>query len=66
MFGRWKKSNEQRRVAAEQRALDQRRAAPSLGFRFARPADFVEEEGTAAAGPGGSPEDPLDAQQRAF
>jgi hypothetical protein len=63
MFGRRKKRDEQQRAAKEQHALDPRLAAPSFGFRFARPADFVEDEGTAVAGPGGSPEDPLDAQQ---
>jgi hypothetical protein len=66
MFGRWKKSYQQRRAAADQRVLDQRRAVTTLGFRFARPSDFVEDAGTAVAGPGGSPEDPVDAQQRAF
>ncbi len=50
-------------MAAEQRGLDQRRAVTSLGFRFARPADFVEDAGTEVAGPGGSPEDPLDTQR---
>jgi hypothetical protein len=63
MFGRRKKSDKQQRAAKEQHAHDPRLAAPILGYRFAR-VEIVENEGTSAAGPGGSPEDPLDAQQR--
>jgi len=64
MFGRRKKRDEQQRAATEQRAPDPRLAVPSLGYRFARPVEIVEDEGTVVAGPGGSPEDPLDGEQR--
>ena len=63
MFGRRKKRDEQQGASAEQPALDSRLDVPSIGYRFARPADIVEAEGTAVADPGGSPEDPLDAQR---
>jgi hypothetical protein len=66
MFGRRKKRDERQRAATEKRGIDPRLAVPSIGYRLARPADIVEAEGTAVAGPGGSPEDPLDAQRRAF
>jgi hypothetical protein len=65
MFGRRKKRDDQQRAATEQRAHDPRLDVPSIGYRFARPADIVEAEGTVVAGPGGSPEDPLDARRRA-
>jgi hypothetical protein len=65
MFRRRKKRDEQQGAATEQRAHDPRLDVPSIGYRFARPADIVEAaEGTTVAGPGGSPEDPLDAQRR--
>jgi hypothetical protein len=64
MFGRRKRRDERQGAATEQRAHDPRLDVPSIGYRFARPADIVEDEGTAVAGPGGSPEDPLDAQRR--
>jgi hypothetical protein len=64
MFGRWRKRDQQQRAAKEHHALDPRLAVPSLGYRFARPVEIVEDERTVVAGPGGSPEDLLDAQRR--
>jgi hypothetical protein len=71
MFGRWRKRGEKHRADKQQgdvhaldRAGDPRGGVQSTGYRFARPEDVVEEEGTAMAGPGGSPEDPLDTDER--
>lgn len=67
MFGRWRKRGERHRAAKQQgdvRAGDPRGGGQSPGYRFARPEHIVEEEGTAMAGPGGSPDDPLDTEER--
>lgn len=71
MFGRWMKGGEKHRAAKQQgdvhaldRAGDPRGGEQSPDYRFARPEDIVEEDGTAMAGPGGSPEDPLDTEAR--
>ena len=70
MFGRWMKRGEKHRAAKQQgdvhaldRARDPRGGEQSPDYRFARPDDIVEEDGT-MAGPGGSPEDPLDSEAR--
>jgi hypothetical protein len=71
MFGRWLKRGEKHRAAKQQgdvhaldRAGDPRGGVQSPGYRFARPEDIVEEDGTAMSGPGGAPEDPLDTEER--
>jgi hypothetical protein len=71
MFGRWMKRGEKHRAAKQRgdvhaldRAGDPRGGEQSPEYRFARPEDIVEEDGTAMAGPGGSPEDPLDTEAR--
>ena len=71
MFGRWMKRGEKHRAAKQQgdvhaldRAGDPRGGEQSPEYRFARPEDIVEEDGTVMAGPGGSPEDPLDVEER--
>ena len=66
MFGRRKKRGEQQRAATEKRGRDPRLDVPGIGYRFARPVEIAEDESTPVAGPGGSPEDPLDAQRRAL
>lgn len=71
MFGRWRKRGERHRAAKQQgdvhaldRLGDPRGGVQSTEYRLARPEDVVEEDGTAMSGPGGSPEDPLDAEER--
>jgi hypothetical protein len=71
MFGRWRRRGEKHRADKQQgdvhaldRAGDPRGGVQSPGYRFARPEDIVEEEGTAMGGPGGAPEDPLDTEER--
>jgi hypothetical protein len=71
MFSRWRKRGEKHRADKQQgdvhaldRVGDPRGGVQSPGYRFARPEDIVEEEGTAMGGPGGSPEDPLDTEER--
>jgi hypothetical protein len=61
MFGRWKKGVEKHR--ADDRHGDVQ-ALDRIAYRFARPEDVVEEDGTATSGPGGAPEDPLDVEER--
>jgi hypothetical protein len=62
VFGRWRKRD--KNMHALDREGDPRGGEQSPGYRFARPEDVVEEDGTAMSGPGGAPEDPLDAEER--
>jgi hypothetical protein len=71
MFGRWRKRGEEHRADKQQgdvhaldREGDPRGGVQSPEYRFARPEDIVEADGTAMGGPGGAPEDPLDVEER--
>ena len=71
MFGRWRKRGEKHRadkqhgdVHALDRVGDPRGGEQAPAYRFARPETLIEAEGTAMSGPGGAPEDPLDAEER--
>jgi hypothetical protein len=71
VFGRWRKRGEKHRADKQQgdvdaldREGDPRGGEQAPAYRFARPEALVEAEGTAMSGPGGAPEDPLDAEER--
>jgi len=71
MLGWWRRRGEKHSANKQQgdvHALDTehdpRGGVQDPAYRFARPEDLVESEGTAMSGPGGAPEDPLDADER--
>ena len=71
MLGWWRRRGEKHSANKQQgdvhaldRAGEPRGGVQDPGYRFARPEDVVEGDGTAMSGPGGAPEEELDAEER--
>jgi hypothetical protein len=70
MFGRWKRKEKHRAdkqqgdPGALEREGDPRGGLQTEEYRQAGPTDVVEEDGVAMSGPGGSPPQELDTEER--
>jgi len=70
MFGRWRRkekhhaNKQQGDPGALERAGDPRGGLQAPDYRRAEPTDVVEADGVAMAGPGGAPQEALDADAR--